>query len=83
MDLPMRTKAARARSTVAVPSDVRRAPSSTIVTTFAVSRWISSISSPIVDEACCEPSASLRTSSATTGSRGPARPPGPSGSWPP
>jgi len=34
----------RACSTVATPSSVRRAPSSTTSTAFAVSRWISAMS---------------------------------------
>jgi hypothetical protein len=45
---PMHRKASRACSTTSVPSSLRRAPSSTIVTTRAVSPWISSMRPLIV-----------------------------------
>ena len=40
-DSPMRSNASRVCSTVATPSSVRRAPSSTTLTALSVSRWIS------------------------------------------
>ena len=70
----MRSNAARACSTVAAPSSVWRAPSSTTATTRPVSRWISSTSSEIEPAARCDSSASLRTSSATTAKPRPCSP---------
>ena len=62
----MRWNASRASATVATPSSVRLPPSATTWTALPVSRWISSIRPEISAAAACEPSASLRTSSATT-----------------
>jgi len=72
--IPITSNASRACSTVATPSPVRFAPSPTTATTRPVSAWISEISDAISAAAPCEPSASLRTSSATTAKPAPASP---------
>ncbi len=71
---PIVRNASRVCSTTAVPSAVRRAPSSTTATAFVVSLCIEPISSEISDAACWDSSASLRTSSATTAKPRPCSP---------
>src|SRR4051812_5957199 len=73
-DAPSVRKASRASSTVATPSLVRSAPSSTTATARLVSAWISAISEAIEPAAACDSSASLRTSSATTAKPRPCSP---------
>ncbi len=72
--VPMRRNASRVCSTVAAPSSVRRALSPTRPTARRVSAWIVSIRAEISPAALCEPSASLRTSSATTAKPRPCSP---------
>ena len=55
-------KASAASATMAAPSSLRRAPSSTSPTARAVSAWISAIRSAIVPAAAWDSSASWRTS---------------------
>src|SRR3954468_11377085 len=73
-DAPRVRNASRACSTVATPSSVCRAPSSTTSTALAVSAWISPIRPAIDPAADCDSSASLRTSSATTAKPRPCSP---------
>jgi hypothetical protein len=73
-DAPRVRNASRACSTVATPSSVWRAPSSTTSTAFAVSAWISAMSPEIEAAAPRDSSASLRTSSATTAKPRPCSP---------
>src|SRR3954470_14703436 len=73
-DSPRATNDSRACSTVATPSSVRRAPSSTTSTALAVSAWISPMSPAIDAAAPRDSSASLRTSSATTAKPRPCSP---------
>src|SRR3954468_15340715 len=73
-DAPSARNDSRASSTVATPSSVRRAPSSTTSTALAVSAWISPMSPAIEPAADWLSSASLRTSSATTAKPRPCSP---------
>src|SRR4051795_4411976 len=73
-DAPRVRNASRACSTVATPSSVRCAPSSTTATALAVSDWISPIRLEIEPAADWLSSASLRTSSATTAKPRPCSP---------
>ena len=70
----MFANASRASATVRAPASVREALLSTTSTTRAVSCWIWAISSAIEPAADWEPSASWRTSSATTANPRPCSP---------